>query len=82
MGPTPYMEMWVACLRALTAPSLPARCRFFHDMGGQPSLTCIVAGPEREGGPEMVGMSLITGRFYGPQAIIPEARAEVLSYFD
>lgn len=84
MGPTPYLEMWLACLHALTPPTMPSRCRFFRDMGGVTSLTCVVVGPERDDGKEaeVVGMALIGGALHGPEMVIPEAREELLAHFD
>jgi hypothetical protein len=78
-----YVEMWVRCLHALTPPRLPSRCRFFRDMGGETSLTCVVVGPERgDGEPEVIGLMMRRGAMYGPEEVMPEARQELLAHFD
>jgi hypothetical protein len=83
VGPTPYVEMVAACVRALPRPAFPARVRFFRDMGGVTSLTCVAVGPDPgDGEPEVVGMALVGGAFHGPQKIIPEMRQELLAHFD
>lgn len=79
------IQMWAACLHALSVPRLPCAVRFQRGYDdGYSFLMCVVIGAERDDKDrEVVGLIRYSdGRVAGPEYVRDEMRAEVLAQFD